>query len=161
MTVRNLDRLFKPESVALIGASDQRPSPGAVIAQNLHSAGFAGPVMLVNPKHAEIGGQRCYPDVASLPATPDLAVVATPPETVPGIIAALGERGSKAAIVITAGFREGGAERGEALQQAMLDAARPHLLRIVGPNCLGIMVPGRGLNATLRILPPSPASSRS
>jgi acetyltransferase len=156
MTVRNLDRLFKPESVALIGASDQRPSPGAVIAQNLRCAGFAGPIMLVNPKHAEIEGQRCYPDVASLPATPDLAVVATPPETVPGIIAALGERGTKAAIVITAGFREGGAERGEALQQAMLDAARPHLLRIVGPNCLGIMVPGRGLNATFAHLAAKP-----
>jgi acetyltransferase len=156
MTVRNLDRLFKPESVALIGASDRPRSPGAVIAHNLRSAGFAGPIMLVNPQHAEIEGERCYPDVASLPATPDLAVVATPPETAPGLIAALGERGTRAAIVISAGFREGGAERGAALQQAMLDAARPHLLRIVGPNCLGIMVPGHGLNATFAHLAAKP-----
>ncbi|MGH6920579.1 MAG: acetate--CoA ligase family protein, partial [Geminicoccaceae bacterium] len=79
---------------------------------------------------------------------PDLAVVVTPPSTVPAIIAELGAKGTKAAAVITAGFGEGGAERGQALCQAMLDAARPHLVRIVGPNCLGVMVPGHGLNAT-------------
>ena len=148
MTVRNLDRLFKPASVALIGASEQPLSPGAVIARNLRGGGFAGPIMLVNPKHRKLDGEICHPDVASLPATPDLAVVATPPDTVPEIIAALGQRGTKAAVVITAGFGEGGADRGRALRQAMLDAARPHLLRIVGPNCFGIMVPARGLNAT-------------
>ena len=148
MTVRNLDCLFKPASVALIGASAQPLSPGAVIARNLRGAGFAGPIMLVNPKHAEIDGEPSYPDPASLPATPDLAVVVTPPDTVPDIIAGLGARGTKAVVVITAGFAEGGADRGRALQHAMLEAARPHLLRIVGPNCFGIMVPGRGLDAT-------------
>jgi acetyltransferase len=112
--------------------------------------------MLVNPKHAEIDGQRCYPDVASLPAAPELAIVATPPETVAGIIAALGERGTKAAIVVSAGFSETGAEGGEALQQTMLDAARPHLLRIIGPNCLGVMVPSHGLNATFAHIPARP-----
>ena len=156
MTVRNLDRLFKPAAVALIGASDEPSTVGAVVQRNLREGGFSGPVMLVNPKHAEIDGEPCHPDVASLPAAPDLAVVATPPETVPGIIAALGERGTKAAVVITAGFREGGAERGETLQQAMLEAARPHLLRIVGPNCLGVAVPSRGLNATFAHLAAKP-----
>jgi len=156
MTVRNLDRLFRPASVALIGASNQPSSPGAVIARNLRSDGFAGPVMLVNPKYREIAGEPCHPDVASLPATPDLAVVVTPPPTVPEIIAALGAKGTKAAAVITAGFGEGGAERGHALRQAMLDAARPHLLRIVGPNCLGVMVPGHGLNATFAHLAATP-----
>ena len=156
MTVRNLDRLFEPASVALIGASNRPLSPGAVIARNLRSAGFAGPIMLVNPKYAEIDGAACHPDVASLPATPDLAVVVTPPPTVPAIIAELGARGTKAAVVITAGFGEGGAERGHALRQAMLDAARPHLLRIVGPNCLGVMVPGHGLNATFAHLAATP-----
>ena len=156
MTVRNLDRLFKPAAVALIGASNEPSTVGAVVQRNLREGGFSGPVMLVNPKHAEIDGEPCHPDVASLPAAPDLAVVATPPETVPGIIAALGERGTKAAVVITAGFREGGAERGETLQQAMLEAARPHLLRIVGPNCLGVAVPSRGLNATFAHLAAKP-----
>jgi len=93
MTVRNLDRLFKPTSVALIGASKQPLSPGVVIARNLRGGGFSGPVMLVNPNHREIDGEICHPDVASLPATPDLAVVVTPPDTVPEIIAALGARG--------------------------------------------------------------------
>jgi acetyltransferase len=156
MTVRNLDRLFRPASVAVIGASKEPLSPGAVIARNLRSDGFAGPVMLVNPKYSEIDGEPCHPDVASLPATPDLAVVVTPPPTVPEIIAALGARGTKAVAVITAGFGEGGAERGRALRQAMLDAARPHLLRIVGPNCMGVMVPGHGLNATFAHLAATP-----
>jgi acetyltransferase len=156
MTVRNLDRLFKPASVALIGASKQPSSPGAIIARNLRSGGFAGPILLVNPKHAEIDGEPCYPDVASLPTTPDLAMVVTPPDRVPEIIAALGAKGTKAAVVITAGFGEGGADSGRVLQQAMLEAARPHLLRIVGPNCLGVMVPGRGLNATFAHLAAKP-----
>ncbi|MGH6901118.1 MAG: CoA-binding protein, partial [Geminicoccaceae bacterium] len=111
MTVRNLDRLFEPASVALIGASNQPLSPGAVIARNLRGAGFSGPIMLVNPKYAQIDGEPCHPDVASLPAPPDLAVVVTPPSTVPAIIAELGAKGTKAAAVITAGFGEGGAER--------------------------------------------------
>jgi acetyltransferase len=156
MTVRNLEHLFNPKAVALIGASDQPSSVGGVVGRNLRDGGFRGPIMLVNPKHAEIEGQRCYPDVASLPAAPELAIVATPPETVAGIIAALGERGTKAAIVVSAGFAETGGEGGEARQQAMLDAARPHLLRIVGPNCLGVMVPSHGLNATFAHIPARP-----
>ena len=162
MTVRNLNHLCKPGSVVLIGASDDPRSVGGVLARNLRDGGFAGRIMLVNPSHAEIEGEPCHPDVASLPATPDLAVVATPPATLPGIIATLGARGTKAAVVITAGLGEGGEGQGGVLRQAMLDAARPHLLRIVGPNCFGVLVPEQGLNATLRAgLAPSPAGSRS
>ncbi|HEX5794784.1 MAG TPA: bifunctional acetate--CoA ligase family protein/GNAT family N-acetyltransferase [Geminicoccaceae bacterium] len=148
MTVRNLNHLCKPGAVALIGASDDPRSVGGVLARNLREGGFAGRIMLVNPNHAEIEGEPCHPDAASLPATPDLAVVATPPATLPGIIAELGARGTKAAVVITAGLGEGGKGQGGALRQAMLDAARPHLLRIVGPNSFGILVPEQGLNAT-------------
>ncbi len=148
MSVRNLDFLFKPKSVALIGASRRANSVGAVLAQNLFQGGFDGPVMPVHPKHAHIQSVPAYPDVASLPITPDLAVIATPPETVPGLIAELGARGTRAAVVITAGFGEGADEQGRHLKQAMLDAARPHLLRIVGPNCLGMLVPRVGLNAS-------------
>ncbi len=104
--------------------------------------------MPVNPKHRHIQGMRTYPDIASLPDTPDLAVIATPPESVPGIIGELGQRGTRGAVVITAGFGEAVKEHGRALQQALLNAARPYQLRVVGPNCLGILVPGIGLNAS-------------
>jgi len=156
MTVRNLDHLFKPGSVALIGASKRTDSVGAVLARNLLNAGFEGPVMPVNPKYDTIDGMTCHRDVASLPVTPELAVISTPPDSVPRLIAELGARGTRAAVVITAGFGEGGGTHGAELQQAMLDAARPHLLRIVGPNCLGILVPGLGLNASFAHMNPNP-----
>jgi len=154
MTIRNLEFLFKPESIALIGASKKASSVGAVVARNLYRGRFDGPIMPVNPKHRFIRGVWTYPDVASLPTTPELAVIATPPDTVPGIIAELGQRGTKAAVVITAGFSEAAEQRGKVLQQAMLDAAKPYTLRIVGPNCLGILVPGIGLNASFAHINP-------
>jgi acetyltransferase len=154
MTIRNLQFLFKPHSVALIGASNRPGSIGALLARNLFRGGFDGPVMPVNPKHRAVERVLTYPDVASLPLVPDLAVIATPPETVPGIIADLAARGTKGAVVITAGFGEGGAARGAELRQAMLDAGRHQLMRIVGPNCLGIMVPGIGLNASFAAVEP-------
>ncbi|WP_440997507.1 bifunctional acetate--CoA ligase family protein/GNAT family N-acetyltransferase [Arhodomonas sp. SL1] len=154
MTVRNLEYLFEPRSVALIGASRKEGSVGSVVARNLFKSGFEGPVMPVNPKHRAVQGVLAYPDVASLPMTPDLAVIATPPKTIPGIIGELGERGTRAAIVITAGFGEGDDEEGRELRQQMLDAARPHLLRVLGPNCLGLIVPGCGLNASFAHLDP-------
>ncbi|NIR29968.1 MAG: bifunctional acetate--CoA ligase family protein/GNAT family N-acetyltransferase [Gammaproteobacteria bacterium] len=148
MSVRNLDYLFKPRSVALIGASKTPGSVGAVTARNLFNSGFDGPVMPVNPKHRAIEGVLAYPDVASLPVTPDLAVICTPPDTVPGLVGELAECGTKGVVVITAGFAESASQHGRDLQQAMLSAARPQLLRIAGPNCLGVMVPRLGLNAT-------------
>jgi acetyltransferase len=154
MTIRNLDYLFKPGSVALVGASKQPSSVGAVLAHNLFNSGFDGPIMPVNPKHKAIEGVLTYADAGSLPVPADLAVIATPPETVPGLIADFAERGTRAAVVITAGFGEGGGDDGRTLRQAMLDAARPHTLRIVGPNCLGVMVPGSGLNASFAHIQP-------
>ncbi len=153
MTIRNLDRLFRPRSVALIGATPKPGHVGHVVLRNLREGGFAGRLMLVNPHHAEIDGLAVSPDVASLPEAPDLAVIATPAATVPGLIAALGQRGTKAALVISAGF--GGADSGRRLTQAMLDAARPHLLRIVGPNCVGLLLPHLGLNASFTHLQPA------
>ena len=148
MSIRNLDAVFHPESVALIGAGTTPATVGSVLVDNLLRDGFAGEVFLVNPRHSEIAGRTVHPDVASLPKAPDLAVIATPPGTVPGLIAELGARGTKGAVVITAGFGEGGRQEGQRLRQAMLDAARPHLLRIVGPNCLGILVPRHRLDAS-------------
>ena len=156
MTIRNLDFLFKPKSVALIGASRRPGCVGAFIARNLSNSGFAGPIMPINPKYTDIEGMIAYPDIGSLPIVPDLAVIATPPSTVPGLIAACAERGTKAAVVITAGFGEGKSKAGQELQQAMLDAARPHLLRIVGPNCIGVIAPEVGLNASFAHLRPNP-----
>ena len=148
MSVRNLDAVFRPRSLALIGASPRPDSVGGVLLRNIRAGGFAGAILPVNPRHAEIDGLACHADVAALPQAPDLAVICTPPDTVPAIVAALGARGTKGAVVITAGFGEGGADAGRKRRQAMLDAARPHLLRIIGPNCVGIAVPPVGLNAT-------------
>jgi acetyltransferase len=147
MSVRNLDKICNPRSVALIGAGPQPAPVGAVVLRNLRRSGFPGELILVDPHHRIIDGQQVHPDVASLPQVPDLAVIATPPQSVPSLIAELGERGTRAAVVLTAGFGELG-EQGRKLQQAMLDAARPHLLRIIGPNSVGIMVPHLGLDAT-------------
>lgn len=155
MSIRNLEYLFAPRSVAMIGASRKEQSVGQVLTRNLFNAGFAGAIMPVNPKGESVQSSITYRDVADLPVTPDLAVIATPPETVPGVIDALGKRGTKAAVVITAGFAEMGPE-GRMLQQRMLEAAKPHLLRIIGPNCLGILAPPKGLNASFAHLNPAP-----
>ena len=148
MSIRHLESLFQPASVALIGASDQPGSLGTQILRNLQGGGFSGPIWLVNPKHAQIAGQMAWPDVKSLPGVPDLAVICTPAATVPGLIAALGAKGTRCAIVISAGMGQAGPDGQTTLQQAMLDAARPYLLRILGPNCIGLIVPGVGLNAS-------------
>ncbi len=154
MTIRHLDAMFQPTSVAVIGASDREGSLGSVLLRNLKLGGFKGSVWPVNARHAEVDGQPAWADVQSLPAAPDLAVICTPPATVPGLIAALGLKGCRAAIVLSAGLKAQPAAPGQAgegglsLEQAMLDAARPHLLRVLGPNCIGALVPGAGLNAS-------------
>ena len=151
MTIRNLDAALMPRSVALIGASEKSGSVGLKLTQNLQEGGFTGPIWLVNPRHSSICGTKSYPDIASLPEAPSLAVVATPAQSVPGIISELGRKGTRAAVVITAGIsRENG------LRQSMLDAAKPHTLRIVGPNCLGLFLPHIGLNASFAHLPAKP-----
>ena len=147
MTVRNLGAFFAPASVAVIGASRRERAVGSVIARNLLTDGFRGHVELVNPNGGELLGRSVATSVATLTRAPELAIIATPAQGVPAIIGELGERGTRAAIVITAGFSELG-EAGATLQQQMLDAARPHALRIIGPNCIGVISPGAGLNAS-------------
>lgn len=148
MSIRNLEKMFRPRSIAVIGASARPKSVGAALITNLMGGGFDGPIMPVNPKATALHGVMAYKDVASLPMTPDLAVIATPPDTIPALVDELGRRGTRAAVILTAGFAEGEAAAGKARAAQMLAAARPHLMRIVGPNCLGIAVPGIGLNAT-------------
>lgn len=156
MTVRNLDRMFAPRSVAVIGASQRPDSIGFRIMQNLREAGFPGPVIPVNPHAESIAGVLACASVAELPIVPDLAVVCTPPGAVPGVIADLGARGTRAAVVITAGLSELSDESGRPLDQAMLEAARPCTLRILGPNCVGLLSPGVKLNASFAHAPALP-----
>jgi acetyltransferase len=148
LTTRNLEYLFAPASVAVIGASDRNGSVGAAVTHNLLAGGFQGMVRLVNPQHDRVAGQRCYFSVRDLDLSPQLAVICTPPATVPGLIADLGAKGTRAVIVLTAGLANAVDQAGHSLLQAMLDAARPHLLRILGPNCVGLLSPQIGLNAS-------------
>ncbi|UCE59237.1 MAG: bifunctional acetate--CoA ligase family protein/GNAT family N-acetyltransferase [Phycisphaerales bacterium] len=156
MSVRHLDSLFKPTSVAVVGASNNPESVGGTVMRNLLKSGFTGPIMPVNPKYEAVCGVLTYPEVSSLPVTPDMAVVCTSPATVPGLIHQLGERGTRGAVVITAGLSEHMRRDGQTVQEAMLAAAKPHLLRILGPNCVGLLIPGVGLNASFAHAPIEP-----
>lgn len=141
MSIRHLDALFSPASVAVIGASMRPASVGGTVWRNLNNGEFKGALYAVNPKHAELGGVKVWASVADLPEAPELAVLCTPATSVVGLITELGARGTRAAIVLTAGLDA-------AQKQAMLDAARVHTLRILGPNCIGMLVPHLGLNAS-------------
>jgi acetyltransferase len=148
MSVRNLEALFQPTSIAVIGASDRAGSVGSVVLRNLKGGGFKGPLWPVNRRHEAVDGGRAWPDVASLPAAPDLAVICTPAHTVPELVSELGRKGTRAAVVLSAGLKQHATEGGSTFEQAMLAAARPHLLRVLGPNCIGLLVPGLGVNAS-------------
>jgi len=156
MSKSTLDFMFKPESVAVIGASIRPRSVGATVMRNLLAGGFAGPIMPVNPKYRAVAGVLAYPDVAHLPETPDLAIICTPPPTVPCLIGELGARGVKAAVVLTAGLERETDAQGNTLQAAMVAAAQPFGLRLLGPNCVGLMIPPLGLNASFAHTSPLP-----
>ena len=141
MSIRNLDSLFDPASVAVIGASRRPGRVGTTVWRNLRSGTFAGRVYAVNPKYHELDGVAVVARLQDLPQVPELAVICTPPATVPDLIAQLGKLGTKAAVLLTAGL--------SAPQKKQIrDAARPHLLRILGPNCIGLLSPHLGLNAS-------------
>ena len=152
-----LTPLFEPQSVALIGASERAGSIGAVLVANMLAAQYAGALYAVNPKYKSVQGVPCFDAIGRVPPRVDLAVVATPPRTVPDVIEQCGRAGVRAAVVITAGFSEAGSE-GAKLERAMLENARRHRLRLVGPNCLGLMRPALGLNATFARGTPLPGS---
>jgi acetyltransferase len=147
--MRNLDALMEPRSVVLIGASPRAGSIGNTVARNLLAGGFKGDIYLVNPKHREIEGHACHSNISGLPAAPDVAIIATPPATVPGIVAELAQRGTRAAIVITAGLSE-------EQKLAALEAGREKLFRVLGPNNIGLMLPHLGFNASFSHIAPAP-----
>lgn len=138
---------FSPASVALIGATDSESSVGCTALRNLVQAGYKGHVHAVNPKRTEIFGAPCYPVIGAIPETVELAVIVTPATTVPRIVGECVKAGVKAVVVISAGFKEMGAD-GAALERAIQAKLRKGATRLIGPNCLGIMNPWLGLNAT-------------
>ncbi|MEP6775350.1 MAG: CoA-binding protein, partial [Chloroflexota bacterium] len=142
-----LNAIFEPESVAVIGASEKAGSVGRTILRNLISSPFGGTVYPVNPSRPSVLGVKAYPDLAAVPGPVDLAVIVTPAPTVPGIMAECVEKGVKGVIIISAGFKEIGPS-GVELEKKVLEQARRGNIRVVGPNCLGVMRPHSGLNAT-------------
>ncbi len=142
-----LSALFAPKSVAMFGASETPDSVGKVVFTNLLEGGFQGDIYAINPKRETVQGQVAYDDLDSIGEDIDLAIVATPARTVPGIVEQCGLFGIKSMIIMSAGFREVG-EQGRALEEKVKDAARTHGIRFMGPNCLGLIRPSLGLNAT-------------
>ena len=142
-----LEAFFTPRNIAVIGATEKAGSVGRTIVWNLISSPFGGTVFPVNPKRPSVLGIKAYPRIADVPDPIDLAIVTTPAATVPDVIGECVEAGVRAAIIISAGFKEIGAEGAE-LERRILEQARRGRMRIIGPNCLGVMSPLTGLNAT-------------
>ena len=148
MSLKKLDNIFKPQRIALIGVSNNPDSVGGITLRNLVGGGFPGVVYPVNPKREAVMGIPCYPDVKSLPKTPDLAVIMTAASFVPGIINDCGEAGINGIIIMSAGFKESG-EKGKKLEQEVKDqVAKFPEMRVIGPNCLGILIPGLQMNVS-------------
>ena len=142
-----LERFFRPNSIVVIGATDREHSVGRTVLANLGNGRFQGKVYAVNPNRSEVLGLRCYANVGAVPDRVDLAVVVTPAPTVPGIIRECVDAGLGSAVVISAGFKERGSEGAELEAQIQAELHRGEM-RVVGPNCLGMMNPSLGLNAT-------------
>jgi acetyltransferase len=148
MSVRNLKALFRPQSVAVIGATNQAKAPGSVVMRNLLQADFAGPIMPVTSECNSVGGVLAYADVAGLPQAPDLAMICTPAPTIPGIIRALGEKGAKAACILSPALHHAQDETGANIMEVVRAEAKRAGIRLLGPNSMGILVPGIKLNAS-------------
>jgi acetyltransferase len=152
MSTYRLDRLLAPRSIAVVGASPRDRSVGRSILRNVLAGGFRGPVQLVNPKYREIDGIAARRQLTDLQAPPDLVIIAAPPSAVPEIVSQAGAQGCAAAIIVTSGLGHGPGSVAEAAQES----ARRFGLRLVGPNCLGVLVPRAKLNASFAVrLPPS------
>lgn len=154
MSTFRLEQVFRPRSVALVGGSPRPHSLGAAVLRNLQAAGFRGEIAVVNPRHAAIDGKKTYPSLAALPFAPDLIVITAPAETIPGIIREAGARGIAGAVIISSGLGHGEGSHAE----AVLRDAHAAKMRIVGPNCLGVMFPALGLNASFAARSPAAGS---
>jgi acetyltransferase len=148
LSVLDIQFLCRPRTVAVIGATDRKHSIGAVVMRNLLRGGFAGPILPVNPNHEPVAGVLAYPTIERLPLTPELAIICTPASSVLDIAGKLGTIGTRAAIIVSSGTERTQAPDGRSVHANLTDLARSHNMRILGPNCLGLMVPGHGLNAS-------------
>jgi len=146
MSTRNLDKIFNPQRVAVIGASDNPSGVGYNVLRNMIGTGYKGTVYPINPRREAVQSVPAFPDLAALPRTPDLAVICTPAPTVPGLIRQCGELGILGVVIISAGFREVGVEGIALEEQVKAEQARFDGMRIIGPNCLGIIVPRFKIN---------------
>jgi acetyltransferase len=142
-----LDALFKPRTIAVVGATPRDGSVGRTVLANLGSESFSGKIWAVNPRHSEILGIPCVPSIGKVSEPVDLAVICTPAATVPGVVGECVAAGVRAAVVISAGFRELGPQ-GQELESQVAARLRGSRMRLIGPNCLGVMNPHTGLNAT-------------
>ncbi|MCD6452992.1 MAG: bifunctional acetate--CoA ligase family protein/GNAT family N-acetyltransferase [Dehalococcoidales bacterium] len=145
--MERLKAFFDPKSVALVGATDKRNAVGRIILDNLLLAREKRQVYPINPNREEIFELKCYPDISSLPEVPQLVVIAIPAQFVPDVVEKCGQAGVKSIVIISSGFKEIGAE-GKALEAKITDIASEYGIRIVGPNCLGVMKPSTELNAS-------------
>ncbi len=148
MPIKTLDKIFRPKRIALIGVSNNPDSVAGIALRNLVAGGFQGVVYPINPKYEAVMGITCYPDIKSVPKTPDLAVIATSGHRVPGLIKECGEAGVLGIIIMSAGFKESGPEGRKLEQQVKAEVAKYEGMRVIGPNCLGIIVPGFKLNVS-------------
>jgi acetyltransferase len=154
VSILNLDKIFDPHRVAVIGASDNPSGVGYTVLRNLVGSGFRGVVYPVNPKRESVQGIQAYKDIPGLPHAPDLAVICTPAQTVPAIVQECGEAGTRGIVIISAGFREIG-EEGRKLEREVLKVqSKFNGMRILGPNCLGLIVPGISFNASFATATP-------
>ena len=142
-----LDAMLAPRSIAVIGATETERSVGRMLLENLERGGFEGAIYPINPKRDSVLGVKAFPNIAAVPEKVDLAVIVTPATTVPGLVRECGKAGVRAAVIISAGFKETG-PAGLELERQVLTEARSSKMRILGPNCLGVMRPYGGLNAT-------------
>ncbi|MHB8961453.1 MAG: acetate--CoA ligase family protein, partial [Candidatus Limnocylindrales bacterium] len=142
-----LDAIFHPRSIAVVGATEKEGSVGRTILWNLLSSPFGGTVYPVNPTRPAILGVKAYPSISAIGETVDLAVIVTPAKSAPGLVEECGQAGIKGVIIISAGFKEVGPE-GVELERQVLEVARKHGIRVIGPNCLGVMNPIDRMNAT-------------
>jgi len=142
-----LESFFNPRSVAIVGASRQEGKVGYEILANMIEAGYKGRIFPVNPKADEIKGLKCYSDLESIPQTPDLVLIIVPAKIVPTVMQQCAKVGTKAVVIITAGFKEVG-EQGRALERQVIQTARQAGIRVIGPNVLGVIVPANNLNAS-------------